>query len=172
MKWFQGINDLNELRKQYKKLVIQHHPDNGGSGETIKEINSEYDTLFRRLKNNFEQEKTYRNATDRQKQAYDWQKDQKIRDMLLRLASFEGIKVEVIGVWIWVSDCYQYRRELKGLGFHWAREKKRWYIHFDDYYRFGSGKTSMDFIRAKYGSVEIRYNAGKKEEIMDQLQNN
>lgn len=157
MKWFNDIDSPGELRKLYKKLVIQHHPDNGGSEEVIKEINSEYDTLFRRLKDDFEHKETYENATDKQKQQYDWQKDQKIRNMILLLAKFEGITVEIAGTWIWVSDCYQYRKELKELGFHWAREKKRWYIHFDDHYRSGSRPVSMGYIRNKYGSVEIRY---------------
>ena len=53
MKWFQEINNLNELRKLYRKLVVKYHPDNGGSEETIKEINAEYDCLFKRLKNDF-----------------------------------------------------------------------------------------------------------------------
>lgn len=31
MKWFQGITTLKELRKEYRRLVVKHHPDNGGS---------------------------------------------------------------------------------------------------------------------------------------------
>lgn len=172
MKWFKDINSLGELRKRYRKLVIQYHPDNNkNTEETIKEINSEYDTLFRRLKDDFEHGEAYDKATDRQKQTYDWQKDQKIRDMILQLAKFEGITVEIAGTWIWVSDCYPYRKELKGLGFHWAREKKRWYIHFDDHYRFGSRPASMDYIRNKYGSVEIRYKTESNEKIAEQITN-
>lgn len=37
MKWFKEINTLDDLRKLYRKLVVKHHPDNGGSEETIKE---------------------------------------------------------------------------------------------------------------------------------------
>lgn len=171
MKWFQDIDSLEGLRKRYRKLVIKHHPDNGGSEETIKEINSEYDTLFERLKDAFEHKETYKGASDRQKQDYDWQKDQKIRDMILLLAKFDGITVEIAGTWIWVSNCYQYRKELKELGFHWAREKKRWYIHFDDHYRSGSRPVSMDYIRNKYGSVEIRYKTESNEKIAEQITN-
>ena len=171
MKWFKEINSLDELRKLYRKLVVKHHPDNGGSEEIIKEINSEYDTLFKRLKNDFEHKETYQNATNKQKQAYDWQKDQKIKEMILQLARFKGITVEIVGTWIWITDCYQYRKELKELGFRWAREKKRWYIHFDDYYRFGSRPASMSYIRNKYGSVEIRYSTEGNEKIAEKTAN-
>ena len=157
MKWFKEIDTLEGLRKLYKKLVVMHHPDNGGSEETIKEINAEYDILFRRLKNDFEHKDAYRNATDKQKQAYDWQKDKLIREKVIQLARFEGIKVEIIGVWIWVSDCYAYRKELKQLGFHWASQKQMWYLHFDDFHKFSSRPASMSYIRQKYGSVEVRF---------------
>lgn len=155
MKWFQDINTLTDLRKEYRRLVMIHHPDNGGCEDTLKEINNEYGTLFKRMKNDFEHKDTYSSATDKQKQQYDWQKDAQIRDIIMQLAKFRDISVEIIGTWIWISDCYQYRKELKELGFRWAREKKRWYIHFDDYYRFGSKHASMSYIRAKYGSEVI-----------------
>ncbi len=163
MKWFEEINNLNELRKQYRKLVVGHHPDNGGSEETIKEINAEYDILFKRLKHDFEHKDTYQNATDKQKQQYDWQKDIHIRETVMRLSKFKGIKVEVIGVWIWVSDCYAYRKELKELGFRWAGRKQMWYKHFDDFHKFSSKPTTMDYIRAKYGTVMVNFETEKEE---------
>ena len=163
MKWFQEISNLDELRKLYRKLVVKYHPDNGGSEETIKEINAEYDFQFKRLKNDFEHKDTYKKATDKQKQQYEWQKDQQIREMVMQLSRFKDIKVEIIGVWIWVSNCYEYRKELKELGFHWARQKQMWYLHFDDFHKFSSKSASMSYIREKYGSVEIRFRTEKEE---------
>lgn len=163
MKWFQEINNLNELRKLYRKLVVKYHPDNGGSEEIIKEINAEYDFLFKRLKNDFEHKDTYKNTTDKQKQQYDWQKDRQIREMVMQLSRFKGITVEIIGVWIWVANCYEYRKELKELGFHWARQKQMWYLHFDDFHKFSAKPASMSYIREKYGSVEVKFNTETEE---------
>ena len=112
MKWFKEIQSLDELRKLYRKLVVKHHPDNGGSEDAIKEINAEYDILFKRLKNDFEHKDAYKNATDKQKQQFDWRKDQQIREKVMQLSRFKGITVEIIGVWIWVSNCYEYRKEI------------------------------------------------------------
>ncbi len=163
MKWFQNIKTLKDLRKEYRRLVIQHHPDNNGSEDTIKEINAEYDILFKKMKYDFEQTDTYNSATDKQKQQYDWQKDSQIREVIMQLSRFKDITVEIIGVWIWVSDCYKYRKELKELGFHFAGQKQMWYMHFDDYHKFSSRPASMSYIRAKYGSVEIKFNSEKEE---------
>lgn len=155
MKWFKEVKNLEELRKIYKKLVIKHHPDNGGSENVIKEINAEYDKIFKQIKSDFEHQKNYSDTSDKQKQSYDWEKDVQIRNMILKISKFKDITIEIIGVWIWVSNCYAYRKELKELGFHWARQKQMWYIHFDDFHKFGSKPMSMEFIRCKYGSIKV-----------------
>ena len=49
MKWFQGITTLKELRKEYRRLVVKHHPDNGGSEDVIKEINERQIGYWRQI---------------------------------------------------------------------------------------------------------------------------
>lgn len=173
MKWFKDINTLEELRKMYRKLVVKHHPDNNpenNNSETIiKEINAEYELLFKRLKSDFEQKDTYSHATDKQKQTYDWQKDVQIRNKVMQLSKFKDIKVEIIGTWIWLSNCYVYRKELKELGFHWASKKQMWYIHFDDFHKFNSKPVPMSYIRERYGSTEVKFSTEKdKKERLSQ----
>lgn len=165
MKWFKNIETLKDLRKEYRRLVVKYHPDNGGMENILKDINSEYDILFKKMKYNYEQNDTYNNTTAKQKQSYDWQKDAQIRDIIMQLAKFgDNISVEIIGTWIWVSSCYEYRKELKELGFHWARQKQMWYMHFDNYYKFSSHPASMSYIRAKYGSVEVKFKTDQQDE--------
>lgn len=155
MKWFYNINDVEILRKEYKKLVVKYHPDNGGSEEIIKEINNEYQILFKAIKDEFEHSDKFNQSTEKQKQKYDWKKDSNIRDTILQLSKFHKIDIEICGVWIWVSNGYTYKKELHNLGFHFAKQKKMWYIHFDDYYKYSKKGTSMNHIRKKYGSIRI-----------------
>ena len=45
--WFTKTKSLDELKKQYRELALQYHPDMpNGDTEKMKQINSEYDTLF------------------------------------------------------------------------------------------------------------------------------
>lgn len=50
MKWFNNPETLEDLKKQYKRLAFQNHPDRGGKTSDMQEINAEYEDLFSRLK--------------------------------------------------------------------------------------------------------------------------
>lgn len=55
MKYFKDVSTLEKQRRQYKELLKKHHPDNAnGSTEATQEINSEYDRLFKVLKDKHE----------------------------------------------------------------------------------------------------------------------
>ena len=46
MKWFKNVITVEELRKEYRRLLKLYHPDNeNGSVEVTQEINAEYDRL-------------------------------------------------------------------------------------------------------------------------------
>ena len=46
MKYFNNIKSFSDLKKQYRKLVLDNHPDKGGSIETMQEINTEFEQLY------------------------------------------------------------------------------------------------------------------------------
>lgn len=43
---FENIKNLEELKTEYRRLAMIYHPDQGGSEEEMKRVNSEYDRLF------------------------------------------------------------------------------------------------------------------------------
>ena len=43
VKWFATCATFEEVKKLYKTLVMQYHPDKGGSLQIMQEINVEYD---------------------------------------------------------------------------------------------------------------------------------
>lgn len=166
MKWFaETITNVTELRTAFKKLLLKYHPDNNKGQDTtpiMQEINNEYDTLFSKLKDKYEKSPDYENQSDRQKQSYDWEKDENIRHIITELARFEGVIIEICGTWIYVSgNTYPYKKELKALGLTWNRIRECWIIYFDDYYQYHKIPVSMSYIRSKYGSVII--NTDKEE---------
>lgn len=162
--YFKNVQTLEELRKQYKDLLKKYHPDNGGSEDTTKAINIEYERLFKILKNNHDsrQHNTRSNNTTGNKESsydnmkYDFAEDSLLREMLQKVIYFSDITIEIIGNWIWLSgNTYQYRKEFKELGFKFAGQKKSWYWHSEAFRKRSHKRLSMDDIRDYYGSTEV-----------------
>lgn len=55
-KYFKNVKSFEDLKKQFRDLLKENHPDNGGDAEKMKEINVEYDALFPIWKNRTEKE--------------------------------------------------------------------------------------------------------------------
>lgn len=50
MKYFAQCKNLEELKKEFRRLAMIHHPDRGGDQEAMKAINNEYDAVFPAIK--------------------------------------------------------------------------------------------------------------------------
>ena len=166
--YFNNVQTLDELRKQYRDLLKKYHPDNGGSEEETKAINVEYERLFKILKDKHTwQQDTTDSKTDSKtsydNMRYDFTEDGLLREMLQKIIHLSDITIEIIGNWLWISDnTYQYRKELKDRGFKFAGQKKSWYWHSDAFRKRSHKKLSMDDIRNYYGSTEVETERRKR----------
>lgn len=99
MRYFKNVNTLEELRKQYKELLKKYHPDNpNGSTEATQEVNAEYDTLFKTLKDKHEHNTIDTdNKTDYNNMKYDFSEDEKLREVLQHIVTMENINIEIVG---------------------------------------------------------------------------
>ena len=118
MKWFNNPETLEDLKKQYKKLAFQNHPDRGGKTSDMQEINAEYEALFSRLKDTHKHAEgefyTARTATTETATEF--------MDIIEKLIHMEGIEIEVCGSWVWVTgDTRPHKEELKALSFRWQQ---------------------------------------------------
>ena len=155
---------MEDLRRQYKELLKKYHPDNPqGSTEACQEINAEYDRLFKVLKDKHESksDKTADSTNTKQseysKNMYDWENDKALREVLQKIINFDGIEIEIVDAWLWVSgNTYIFKDELKEIGFKWASQKKQWYFHTDAYRKRSRKSLSMDDIRNYYGSTKVQ----------------
>lgn len=166
--YFSNVQTLDELRKQYRDLLKKYHPDNGGSEEETKAINVEYERLFRILKDKHTRQQDSTDNKTGSKTSYDnmrynFEEDELLREMLQKVIHLSDITIEIIGNWLWISgNTYQYRKELKDLGFKFAGQKKSWYWHSDAFRKRSHKKLSMDDIRNYYGSTEVETDARKR----------
>ena len=157
MKYFNNVSDLSELRKQYKELLKKHHPDNGGNVADMQEINAEYDKLFKTLKDKHNSKATNNDKASFDNMQYDFAEDEKLRGVLEKIINFDNIEILICGQWIWVSgNTFQYKKELKEIGFKWASQKRMWYWHSEAFRKKSRKSLSMDDIRSYYGSTEIK----------------
>lgn len=166
MTYFKNVQTLEELRKVYRDLLKKYHPDcPGGSTEATQQINAEYEQLFKVLKNRHESKATgaenKKASYDNMK--YDFSEDARLREMLQKVIHFSDITIEIIGAWIWIGgNTYQYRKELKDLGFKFAGNKKMWFWHSEAFRKKSNKALSIDDIRNYYGSTEVETEGRKR----------
>ena len=46
MTYFQNIHSLTDLKKEYRRLALEHHPDKGGDTAIMQQVNTEFGRLF------------------------------------------------------------------------------------------------------------------------------
>ena len=46
MTYFQNIHSLVDLKKEYRRLAMQNHPDKGGDTAIMQQVNTEFEKLF------------------------------------------------------------------------------------------------------------------------------
>lgn len=155
MKWFNNPSTLEELKQQYKKLALKHHPDLGGNTTDMQEINNEYDLLFARLKNihTTAEGKTYTASTETT------ETPDEFKNIINALINLEGINIELCGSWLWITgNTKEHKEVLKSLHFRWSKSKLAWYYHTADYKKSSKKTYSLDEIRDLYGSETIKAN--------------
>ena len=154
--YFEQCQDLNELKREYKRLVMLYHPDRpNGDEETMKAINGEYDRMFLLLK---AKQNTMANDDVTGKTRRTTETPEEFREIVSILLKLEGIEIELVGAWLWLSgNSWPHRQKLRQAGCRWSSSKKRWYWrHEEDDCYWSRGTTTMQEIRQKYGSEWLR----------------
>ena len=155
MKYFENIKTLDELKKAYRRLAMQYHPDCGGSTEAMQEINNEHDALFEILKRQHNAQ-AQADTTGKTKATTETAEEfRQILDILLRL---DGLEIELCGSWLWIGgNTREHKDELKAAGCRWSNNKKLWYWHHaEEGRKWHKGSKTMNQIRNKYGSQTYR----------------
>lgn len=158
MKYFTNCKTAEELKKEYRQLAKQLHPDLGGDTEEFKVMQNEYEIMWERLKNvhtNSEGE-TYTKETTETPQEFI-----NIINMLIKL---KDIEVEICGSWLWITGNTKAHKDiLKQLKFRWANKKQAWYYHTEPYRKKSKRELSLDEIRDLFGSQQ--YKAKEEKEL-------
>jgi hypothetical protein len=154
--YFQNCVTIDELKREYRKLVMVHHPDRGGDEATMWAINTEYGKRMEWIKAN-----PWSDETGAQDAKHDV--DDGFMEVVNRIASLDGINVEICGTWLWATgNTREVKDYLKAAGFKWSSRKMAWYWHDGEYMRRGKRQYTMDEIRQMHGSERIYGRASQK----------
>ena len=152
--YFENVKTIEELKRQYKTLAFKYHPDRGDKVEEMQAINAEYDLLFARVKNVHE---TADGKTYTKEQGADIPDN--FREIINAIINFD-CTIELCGSWLWVFNAYEYRKELKELGFFWCSSKKAW--AWTDKPSENKHRLTLEEIRRLHGSEIIKEEEKKR----------
>ena len=139
--FFQDCRTLDEVKREYKRLAMLHHPDRGGNTSTMQEINRQYREIMKNPYFGFSHAKEAARE--------DYIKFPEIIEQIIRF----DVVIEICGSWVWLSgNTKAYKDELKRIGFLFAPKKAMWYWRPKDYKSANTKPKDMDYIRSKYGS--------------------
>ena len=157
MKYFRECRTIEDVKRVYRELAKKLHPDCGGDAEAFKSMQAEYTEAFNRLKNihTTQTGETYEKETT--------ETPEQFADIINKVIHFDGVTVEIIGSWIWLTgNTMIYREEIKKTGFWWSKSKQAWYYNGSDKKTRRRGRYSMDGLRDHWGAQEVKAEERRK----------
>lgn len=162
LKWFKNCKSVEDVKRRYKELIKEYHPDISGKDTTadMSEINAEYERAFEMLKNVHRSES---GATYTKQDKTTAETPEQFREIINSLIHCEGLIIDLVGSWIWLSgNTYAHRDTIKRLGFRWASSKKSWYWRAEENAVKSHRRMSLDEIKIKYGCERFQATAPKE----------
>ena len=148
MIYFKECQTIEEVKIRYRTLAKLFHPDCGGTTDLMQALNTEYSVACNSILRG-------ENRTTEETQG-EMKLSEEYRLVIEKIIPLPGIKIEIVGNWIWVTgNTYPVRQQLKETGLFFASKKQAWYYRAEEYKTTGS-KKSLDEIRAKYGSESVQ----------------
>lgn len=150
--YLKGVANLEELKKLFKKLALDFHPDRGGDTAKMQQLNNEYEYLLK---------------TGEFGEIEDIEFNLIFPELIAVLLNLEGLIIEIVGQWLWVSgNTREHRKKLKELGLFYAPKKQMWYFRKPEHQKiFNKSKPlPMEVIRAVYGSNKVDKDNFKEKE--------
>lgn len=153
MKYFSLVTTLEELKKEYRKLCFELHPDRNKDKDTTAEfqkMQNEYEIRFEEVKNIF------KNAKGETYTKENTETPEEFKDIINKLIYMQGVDIDIIGTWIWLSgNTKQYKEEIKELKFRWSKNKLAWYYHTGSFRKKSKNHYNLDELREMFESRKV-----------------
>lgn len=179
--YFDGINNVDDLKKRMQQLARENHPDMGGDLEVMKRISAEFTELFAKLKHirrpaadtgtasgtsadtSAETGTGHGTTADRieirPEDFPTYEAYQAFIDLMFKVyesLDTSELKIELCGSWLWVSgNTYPVKETLKALGFKYASKKRMWYWYYGERARSYHKPISHESVKRMYGCKTV-----------------
>ena len=151
--FFSDCLTVDEIKKRYRLLAFEHHPDRGGDLATMQRVNRDYHAALKRC--------NLQSAHTEDGKAYTYRYDETVEESVITVISsllslkMEGVKIMLIGTWVWVvGETKPFKDSLKAIGCKWHATRSCWYFTAKPYRGFYS-KNGLESLAAKYGYSDV-----------------
>ena len=161
MRYFDALRTVEEIKKEFRRLIMLHHPDHGGSTATTQEIISQYHTALQRADGQTTKDSEDKPHTYHYNAATEQEIIDKI-DELIAAGVTRSCEIWLIGTWVWIQgETKPIRHLLQSHGCTYHGKRQCWYWqNGPERHRYNS-KADLNDLAAKYGASKFR---DKKEE--------
>ena len=159
MAYFKHCQTVEEAKKRYRELLMEHHPDH--AGDEGEEITKDIIKQFTAFLNGFMSHSFSSYYEDKE-----WKPEPEtvtpFQDILLKIINFD-CDIEIIGYWIYCFNSKAFKEQLKELGFWFSGKHKAWVFSGKPKKNIRS-KETLDEIRARKGSQKVEKEETEKKE--------
>jgi len=156
--YFKDCKNLQEVKGLYRDLALKLHPDRGGNTAAMQDLNAQYEAVLNNPFFKFRKESEETSTEEANRKEFI-----RYRDILNQIINFEGLIIEIIGDWIWLSGLtYPYRKQLREIGFLFAPNKVMWFYRPAEYKSLNRKPLNIETIRKMYGTNTIDTEPDKK----------
>jgi hypothetical protein len=162
--YFEGCTTQAEIKARYRELARKHHPDMGGDLRTMQEINTQASKAMSEGAKSEARDRQRTAHAENRKSAADFhdldEVTEEIRTMIEFALNLNGVDVELMGLWVWLTgntkthrEAFKAWNETHETKWKWSPKKTAWY--FAGVPTFNRKETTLDEIRGAYGSQKF-----------------
>ena len=157
MTFFSGMASVADVKQEYRRLAMLHHPDRGGDTATMQAINAAYHAALKAL----DRSETVDSSGETHTYYYSPEREQSVMDKISETLAAgvitDDVEMILVGTWIWISGATRPIKDtLKQLGYRWHGVRQRWYHRPDGYRSRYNNAASFGDLMATYGASYIR----------------
>ena len=143
--YFENCKSIDDAKKVYHSLLKEFHPDKGGDTKICQTIINQFESFLETFT-----EGIFSTEENQKYQEFSGA----FSSILSKIIHFENMRIQVIGYWIYCFNSYEYKEELKPLGFWFSKKHKAWIFSGTQKKKIRTRLTTDD-VRNIHGYINI-----------------